>query len=94
MKLLTAKKALTAASVVVAAGVVPLVTATPASAGQDRCVNYLGNLGIYQIGPKVKAACRHGAWHAGGVVANPACLSGLINIGVRLEHAQAACISA
>ncbi|MFJ1603770.1 hypothetical protein ACIOHS_10420 [Streptomyces sp. NPDC088253] len=93
MKMHMIKRVLVTASVVTAAGVVPLVTATSASADQSRCVNYIGDHG-YLVGPKVKGACSHAAWHAGSVVANPACLSGLVNIHVELSDAQAACLRA
>ncbi|MGW7405687.1 hypothetical protein ACWGI9_18430 [Streptomyces sp. NPDC054833] len=90
MKRLKSKRLLAAASVVVAAGVVPLVTATPASANQSSCVNYLGNLGIYRIGPKVKSACKLGE-HLSG---RPLCTNNLVVIHVRPEHAIEACMRA
>jgi hypothetical protein len=82
------KRALTALSVIAAAGVVPLVTAAPAQADQIDCVNYLSSKG-YQIGPRVRSACSIAAWPLG--VANPACVSLLVNIQVTLSHAGSAC---
>lgn len=56
MKLLKAKRLVAAASVVAAAGIVPVITATPASADQVDCVTFLKNRN-YIIGAKVRAAC-------------------------------------
>jgi hypothetical protein len=81
-----AKRALAVVSVVAAAGVVPLVTATSAYANQSACVNYLGNAG-YVIGPKVKAACKEGETLAGITV----CQWDLQAIHVRQLDASEAC---
>lgn len=58
------RRALAAMSVVSAAAVTPVVTATAAHAARSTCLNYLGNLGLYPIGPKVKEACSHPAYNA------------------------------
>jgi hypothetical protein len=87
MKLLKVKRLVAAATVVAAAGIAPVVTAAPASADQIDCVTYLKNRG-YVIGTKVRAACSIGRIPGG---ANPVCLSDLVVIGVKLEHANGAC---
>lgn len=87
------RRILTVVSVLAAAGVVPLVTATSASADQSRCVNYIGEQG-YLVGPKVKKACNYPALHGGAVIANPFCIEQLTQAGVRLGHAQVACVRA
>jgi hypothetical protein len=91
------RRALAAVSVVAAAAVTPVVTATAAHAARSTCVNYLGNLGLYQIGPKVKEACSHPAYNGplgDGKVPNPACYNPLTDIGVRGIHAYRACVRA
>jgi len=87
MKFLKAKRLLMVASVVAAAGVVPLVTATSASADQHDCTTYLKNHG-YVVGPKVRAACNYEHLPIG---ASPLCINGLVLIDVALNHANAAC---
>ncbi|WP_405872855.1 hypothetical protein OHB11_25365 [Streptomyces zaomyceticus] len=73
----------------------PIAIASPASASASLysgCLNYVKNNG-YVVGPKVYAACAHEAWSTGvGVwIFNPACYSGLVNIGVRPAVATEAC---
>ncbi|MGQ4383364.1 hypothetical protein [Streptomyces sp. SAS_270] len=88
------RRALTALSVVAAAAVTPVVAATSAQANQSTCVNYLGNHG-YLVGPKVKAACSHGAITVPlGKTWNPYCLTQLLQIDVKSDDARAACIRA
>lgn len=87
MKLLKAKRLLMAASVVAAAGVMPLVTATSASADQQDCTTYLKNRG-YVVGPKVRAACNYEHLPVG---ASPLCINALVIIDVTLSHANGAC---
>ncbi|MCX5420787.1 hypothetical protein [Streptomyces sp. NBC_00078] len=87
MKLLKTRRLLVAASVVAAAGVVPLLTATSASADQIGCTKYLANH-HYTVGPKVRAACNIEHLPVG---ANPVCVTALVNLHVKLEHASAAC---
>ncbi|MCJ0870801.1 hypothetical protein [Streptomyces sp. AP-93] len=80
-----------ALAVTVAATVLPMVAATPASADQGDCQYYLHTV-RYVIGPKVESACKAGS-------ANPffnpgrwgQCYYGLTGIGVRQEHAVTAC---
>lgn len=91
MKFQKMKRAVTAASVVAAAGVLPLIVASPASATQSACTNYVATHG-YFAGPKVKAACGHGAIDTGiGKMANPACILGLANLNVKNEVSVPAC---
>ncbi|WP_266382827.1 hypothetical protein [Streptomyces canus] len=87
MKLLKAKRLVAAASVVAAAGIVPVITATPASADQVDCVTFLKNRN-YIIGAKVRAACNIKHLPVG---ANPVCLADLVVIGVTADHANRAC---
>ncbi|MFG2448333.1 hypothetical protein ACGFSG_03065 [Streptomyces sp. NPDC048512] len=75
------------ASVVAALGVVPLVTAGPASATVKQCTGVVSHAG-YVVGPKVKTAC---GWpHVGGQ-ANALCLQKLMLAGVRYDVANTAC---
>ncbi|MEU8794709.1 hypothetical protein [Streptomyces sp. NPDC048643] len=70
------------------------MTATAAQANQSTCVNYIGNH-HYVVGPKVKAACGNKALTMPlGKTPNPYCLVGLVQIHVKSEDAQAACIRA
>ncbi|MEU5506237.1 hypothetical protein [Streptomyces fungicidicus] len=81
------KRVLTALAVTAAAGVLPLAAATPASAyGPSYCEKYIASKG-YLVGPKVKGACNY----AGHAATAPLCSSGLINSGVRDNHAIQAC---
>ncbi|MFF6995037.1 hypothetical protein ACFY93_08765 [Streptomyces sp. NPDC008313] len=92
MKAQKIKRIVATASVVAAVGVVPLVTATPASASQSACANYIGSKG-YAVGPKVKAACSYRAIYTpiGADAPNPFCVMALENIRVKPSHATAAC---
>ncbi|OXS33062.1 hypothetical protein CHR28_22385 [Streptomyces sp. XY006] len=91
MKLQRTKRLLSVASVVAAAGVLPLISATPASADQGACTKYLANKG-YLVGPKVKSACANPALHTPlGVVPDFDCTHGLRVAGVKDQHAIDAC---
>jgi hypothetical protein len=91
VKLHNAKRLIGVASALALAGVVPLVSASPASANQSTCVNYLGNRG-YDVGPKVRAACAHPALQSPlGAVPSFDCTHGLRLIGVKDQHAVDAC---
>lgn len=85
------KRLLGAASILVMVGVAPLVAATPASANQSTCVNYIGNKG-YLVGPKVREAC---GWAAApsplGRIPSFQCTHGLEVIRVKSQHAFEAC---
>jgi hypothetical protein len=83
------RRAITALTVVAAAGVVPLVTAAPAQADQIDCVNYLRGKG-YDIGPRVRNACDNVESLADKIT----CQTSLIGIGVRANHALEACVRA
>jgi hypothetical protein len=76
-----------AAGVVVAAGALPILVASPASATQSACSNYVANHG-YFAGPKVKAACGHERLPMGP---DPRCLGGLLSIRVDSTVALNAC---
>ncbi|MFJ8195593.1 hypothetical protein [Streptomyces sp. NPDC096152] len=81
------KRMAAAASVMVAAGALPILVASPASATQGACSNYVARHG-YFAGPKVKAACGHEHHPIG---ASPLCLAGLLSIRVDMATAQRAC---
>lgn len=88
------KRAVLALCVTAAAGAVPLVAASTAHADQISCVNYVASHG-YTAGPKVRAACNHGAiTSVPGTIANPHCLTRLAAINVRLSVANPACLRA
>ncbi|KMS71597.1 hypothetical protein ACM01_26390 [Streptomyces viridochromogenes] len=83
------KRAFAVAGLVVAGTIVPLATATPASATAAQCTGVLKSYGLYTIGPKTKIAC---GWFAlPGKTPHPECWSGLMRLGVRQEHALKAC---
>jgi hypothetical protein len=82
-----AKRMAAAAGVVVAAGALPILAASPASATQSACTNYVATHG-YFAGPKVKAACGHKHLPIG---ANPLCISALVVIEVDGTTALNAC---
>lgn len=86
MKLLSTKRLLAAASVVAAAGVVPLVTAAPAHASAATCRSYLAQW--YTVGPKVTAACNQDGPLS---LASPVCINALVVIDVTFERANTAC---
>lgn len=91
MKFGGAKRVLSVVGVMAAAGVMPLVTATTASADQIACVDYVGSHG-YRVGPKVRAACSHEALFSGAAKSpNPKCLVGLADIGVSAGVSGPAC---
>lgn len=87
MRLPQTKSLLTAASLLAAVGVVPLVMATPASATPRACENYVGNKG-YIVGPKVRQACSH---RHTGPAPSSVCLIQLIDAGVHSDVALSAC---
>ncbi|MGW6861513.1 hypothetical protein [Streptomyces xanthophaeus] len=72
-----------------AAMVLPVVVASPASADQGDCQLYLFDRG-YNVGPKVEDACRKGANYS-----NPgrwvSCYWALTAIGVKETDAAGAC---
>ncbi|MER6032445.1 hypothetical protein ABT133_00775 [Streptomyces sp. NPDC001835] len=78
-----------------AAVALPVMAAAPASATQGACANYVRSHG-YLVGPKVKAACSHGALFSGVIkVPNAACILGLTRAGVNKgEVVQNACMRA
>ncbi|MFF6811006.1 hypothetical protein ACFZAG_14110 [Streptomyces sp. NPDC012403] len=81
------KRVMTAVCVTAAAGVLPLIAATPASAyGPSYCERYLASK-EYIVGSGVKASCRY----AGSAGTVQFCSAGLINLGVRENHAFQAC---
>ncbi|MFF4295585.1 hypothetical protein ACFY0N_18325 [Streptomyces vinaceus] len=71
-----------------AAAALPIVAASPASADQGDCQYYLHEAG-YNVGPKVESACKAGDQFT--PTAFGSCLMGLLDIGVRVDHAQRAC---
>ncbi|MFC8274045.1 hypothetical protein ACFUJR_16240 [Streptomyces sp. NPDC057271] len=84
--------------VAAAATITPIAAAAPASAAASMysgCLNYVKSKG-YVVGPKVYAACSHQALNTGlGVwIHSPACLGGLVNIGVKPAVAAEACTRA
>lgn len=80
------KRALTALGVAVAAGVVPMMMATPAQADQVDCVNYLRSKN-YVIGPGVRAACNFDTW-----TTKPFCVAKLVSLGITNQtHINVAC---
>jgi hypothetical protein len=80
------KRALAAVSVIAAAGVVPIVTAAPASADISLCKSYLSKW--YTVGPKVTKACTRGSYDGSGV---SDCSNQLVAIGVTRSRANNAC---
>lgn len=87
-----AKRAVAAAGVLVAAAALPVLVASPASATQSACSNYVANHG-YFAGPKVKAACSHRAINAGiGIkLPNPVCKLDLATLHVKESVSYEAC---
>ncbi|MET9104424.1 hypothetical protein [Streptomyces antibioticus] len=84
------------AGVVMTAGALPILSASPASASKSTCVNYIGDKG-YAVGAMVKGACSHPALPqpiGSGKFPHPTCYSGLVNAGVRIADATAACVRA
>ncbi|MGA5556761.1 hypothetical protein [Streptomyces lavendulocolor] len=85
------KNALAVVFATVIAGAVPLLSASPAAATASQCQSYLAGKS-YLVGPKVRAACAHGA--LGGspfIIPSPSCLQGLGAIKVQSAHALEAC---
>ncbi|MBL1105025.1 hypothetical protein JK361_10545 [Streptomyces sp. 5-8] len=86
-----AKRMAAAAGVVVAAGALPILVASPASATQGACTNYVASHG-YFAGPKVKEACSHGAIKTPfGSWPNPACTLGLAQLNIKNAVSDPAC---
>lgn len=87
------RRAAVAASVIVAAGTVQLVTAASASATPAQCTSYLQTYG-YKVGPQVTLACLNAGyiWDGGGG-APDTCYAELIDLGVKSEHASFACFA-
>ncbi|RZQ61241.1 hypothetical protein [Amycolatopsis suaedae] len=72
-----------------AASAAPALTdGAVAPAGVTDCQTYLRKQG-YTVGPKVTKACRQGSTGTGA--GNAACRDGLRAIGVKRQHADAAC---
>ncbi|WP_159045868.1 hypothetical protein [Streptomyces sp. WM6372] len=82
------KRAVGVLAATFAAAALPIVVASPASADQGDCQYYLHEAG-YKVGPKIEAACESGDQFS--PTAYGSCLMGLLNIGVRVDHAQSAC---
>ncbi|MGI5394920.1 hypothetical protein [Streptomyces sp. CA-251251] len=97
MKVLKATRLLSAAGVTVAAVLIPVAAAAPASAatGYSGCKNYVAWNG-YAVGPKVSAACANKALKTplGDWYGNPFCITGLIKAGVDQTAANGACVRA
>ncbi|MER5372222.1 hypothetical protein [Streptomyces sp. NPDC002553] len=88
-----AKRMVAMAGVVVAAGALPILAASPASANKSTCVNYIGDAG-YAVGVMVKGACSHPALPlpiGSGKFPHPTCYRALVNAGVRPTDATQAC---
>ncbi|MFF8727363.1 hypothetical protein ACF073_12850 [Streptomyces sp. NPDC015171] len=81
-----------AAGVVVATGALPILMATPASASQSACSNYVASHGYY-AGAKVKEACGYGAIKVpiGDPVPSPGCQLGLGKLNIKGDVITAAC---
>ncbi|MFD5722149.1 hypothetical protein [Streptomyces sp. NPDC127036] len=92
---ISVKRTLATVGVLVTAGAASFLVAPSASASVSQCAGVVASNG-YDVGPKVKAACAHGAiWQPfGGKLAHPSCLSGLKNIGVKESVARTACLRA
>ncbi|WP_141689591.1 hypothetical protein [Streptomyces sp. DI166] len=85
------KIAAASAGVVAVAGMLPILAASPASATQSACTNYVATHG-YFAGPKVKAACSHGVIDMGvSKVPNPLCITGLASLNVASAVSVPAC---
>ncbi|CAL2059508.1 hypothetical protein FSY75_24360 [Streptomyces sp. TR1341] len=83
-----AKSLLVAAGVFVAAGLIPLATATSASADQIDCMTYLKHRG-YKVGMQVRWACDNKPVILG--LPNPYCVDPLMKLGVKFGYASEAC---
>ncbi|MER6343012.1 hypothetical protein ACWC10_05345 [Streptomyces sp. NPDC001595] len=85
------KRLVAGAGVVVAAGALPILVASPASATQSACTSYVASHG-YFAGPKVKQACGYGAIDTGvGKMANPLCIQALAKLDVPGSVSMPAC---
>ncbi|MEU8842612.1 hypothetical protein AB0D97_26350 [Streptomyces roseus] len=82
------KRAVGVLAATFAAAAMPVMAASPASADQGDCQYYLHEAG-YQVGPKATSGCEAGSRFS--PIAYGDCLSQLLNIGVRIEHAHRAC---
>ncbi len=81
-----------AAGLIVAAGTLQLATSTPAAAADgQRCLKILDGFN-YKIGPKVKSACLSATdAFPSGFPDSGRCEAYLVSLGVRPNHALAAC---
>lgn len=86
------KRILATIGVVVAAGAVPLITASSASATVAQCTGIVHSYG-YVVGAKVTTACGAGALPTGlgTTVPNPVCVTKLVQLGISNNVAQKAC---
>lgn len=87
------KRVLAAASVVVAAGIAPIVTASSASATTAQCVDIVHRAG-YVVGGGVTSACGWKTLPTGlgsQRTANPVCVTNLMRLGVSDSVAWKAC---
>ncbi len=85
------KRAFTIAGLVIAGTIVPLATATPASATVAQCTGVLHANG-YQVGAKATTACSYPATKTPfGLTPHWQCLSGLQVIGVSQSDSYTAC---
>lgn len=79
MKMPGMRRVIAAVSVTAAAGVLPLLAATPASAHRFDCYQYVMDAG-YKVGPKVMAACDNRSFQG---LPSTACLSGLSKLKIQ-----------
>lgn len=80
-----------ALAAVVAAGIAPVVTASPAFAGPVACLTYLDSKGCI-VGPKLHTACGYSPLGGAGIKhPHPYCYAGLVKAGVRTGDASTAC---
>ncbi|WP_329276870.1 hypothetical protein [Streptomyces sp. NBC_01451] len=86
------KRVLATMGVVVAAGIVPLTTASPASATVVQCVGVVHGYG-YVVGPKVTTACTYKPLPnpLGSDFPNPTCVTMLVQLGITSSRANTAC---
>ncbi|MGW1033376.1 hypothetical protein ACWD4Z_14410 [Streptomyces antibioticus] len=85
------KRMVAVVGVVMAAGALPILSASPASATQSACTSYVSSHG-YFAGPKVKKACGYGAINSGlGKVASPLCIQALAALDVPASVSLPAC---
>ncbi|NXY95665.1 hypothetical protein HYE82_14950 [Streptomyces sp. BR123] len=73
-----------------AAGVLPVLAASPAQASYVDCTTYMSSLG-YIVGPTVQDACSNGE---NGFIGEQVCFNLLIQVGVKWDDATEACSQA